>query len=69
MEINNSGLNPKNTTSVKCDECECETFREVIFIRKASKLLTGTSNDAIIPIPTFQCTNCNHINIEFTPKI
>lgn len=58
----------KNSVSVKCESCEGETFREIVFIRKISKLLTGTTNDSLIPIPTFQCATCGHINEEFTPK-
>lgn len=61
-------IDPKNTTPIKCEECENETFVEVVFIRKASKLLTGQTQDAIIPIPTFQCASCKHINKEFVPK-
>lgn len=62
------GLNPRDTTAVQCEECKCEKFEEVLFIRKASKLLTGASKDSFIPIPTFQCKSCGHINKEFTPK-
>ena len=40
-----------------------------MFIRRASKLLTGQANDSMIPIPTFQCDACSHINKEFLPKI
>jgi len=61
-------IDPKNTTEVKCEECENPTFREVVFIRKASKLLTGQANDSMIPIPTFECAKCGHINKEFTPN-
>jgi hypothetical protein len=61
-------IDPKNTTAIKCEKCECETFREVVFIRKASKLLTGQATDSVMPIPTFQCSSCGHINKEFTPK-
>ncbi len=58
----------KNSTAVKCDECQGETFREVMFMRKISKLFTGSANDSYIPVPTFQCASCGHINQEFTPK-
>jgi uncharacterized Zn finger protein len=61
-------IDPKNTTAIKCEECENETFQEAVFIRKASRLLTGQPQDTIIPIPTFQCTKCGHINKEFTPN-
>lgn len=56
----------KNSTAVKCEECENETFKEVTFIRKISKLYTGSTTDSVVPVPTFQCSKCDHINKEFT---
>ncbi len=61
----------KNSTAVKCQNegCENELFKEVVYIRKVSKLITGAPNDSYIPIPVFQCSVCSHINKEFIPKI
>ena len=59
----------KNSTSIKCESCEGETFIEVLYLRKISKLLTGAPTDTIAPIPAFQCSKCGHINTEFIPKI
>jgi hypothetical protein len=61
----------KNSTPVKCQNegCEAETFREVVYIRRVSKLITGAPNDSYLPIPVFQCSVCSHINKEFIPKI
>lgn len=56
------------TTAFTCDECGCETFTQVIFLRKASKFLTGTDQDAVIPVPSFACSKCGHVNEEFQPK-
>ena len=56
------------TTGIVCDKCGSETFQEAVLIRKASKFLTGTAQDAIIPIPTFACTQCGSVNAEFLPK-
>ena len=67
-QFSTPGINIQQTTEVKCEACENETFVEVAFIRKASKLLTGSSSDSLIPIPTFACSKCHHINKEFTPK-
>ena len=61
-------IDPKNTTAVKCEKCEHDRFKEVMFIRKVSKLLTGQTNDSMMPVPTFQCDSCGHINKEFLPK-
>lgn len=56
------------TTAIVCDECSCESFTQVVFLRKASKFLTGTDQDALIPIPSFACSKCGHVNEEFQPK-
>jgi hypothetical protein len=61
-------IDPKNTTEVTCEKCSSNIFEEAVFIRKASKLLTGAANDSYIPVPTFKCVSCNHINKEFTLK-
>ena len=55
------------TTPIICERCNNSTFQESVLIRKASKFLTGTSQDAIIPIPTFCCSKCGHVNEEFLP--
>lgn len=62
----NIGLD--KTTPIVCDECGNDTFNQVLKLRKASKFLTGTDQDALIPIPTFECVMCHHINEEFQPK-
>jgi uncharacterized Zn finger protein len=55
---------------VKCEAegCENERFREVYMIRKISAIVTGSSKDSYMPIPTFECTKCGHINKEFAIK-
>jgi hypothetical protein len=37
-------------------------------LRKASKFLTGTAQDAIIPLPVFSCSKCGHVNNDFLPE-
>lgn len=69
MKMQMPSLDIRKTSAIQCESCENETFTEVVFLRKASKLLTGSSQDQIVPIPTFQCSKCGHINKEFTPKI
>jgi len=61
----------KNSSAVVCEleDCSSETFTEVVYIRKVSKLVTGAPKDSFVPIPTFQCSKCGHINKEFIPKI
>jgi uncharacterized Zn finger protein len=55
------------TTAVVCDECGGEVFTDSVMLRKASRFVTGTAQDAIIPIQVFMCTNCGSINDEFLP--
>lgn len=56
------------TSTLTCEECGHLYFEEVLHIRKVSGLLTGTGQTSYLPIPVFQCTNCNHVNEEFLPK-
>jgi hypothetical protein len=58
----------EETTALTCDECGSELFREATMIRKASRFITGTPQDALIPIPVFACLKCNHVNEFFLPK-
>jgi hypothetical protein len=56
------------TQEVLCEECDNNTFEQVVMLRTASRFLTGTPQDALIPIPTFACTKCHYINEDFKPK-
>ena len=56
------------TTPIICEECKNETFQSVTFLRKISKFIAGTDQDALIPIPSFACAKCGYINEEFQPK-
>jgi hypothetical protein len=60
----------KNSTGIKCEneECDSETFNQVFYVRKVSKILTGAPKDSYVPIPTFQCSKCSHINNNFKGK-
>lgn len=56
------------TTPFTCEACNSSVFQEGVLLRKASKFLTGTTQDAIIPIPVFSCSKCGHVNQEFLPE-
>ena len=64
----NLNISLDKTTPLVCEECQCETFTQVTFLRKVSKFIAGTDQDALIPIPSFACTACGHVNDEFQPK-
>lgn len=54
--------------AVKCEKCENDTFQDVVYLFKISKLITGGPQDTLVPMPSFKCTACGHINAEFTPN-
>jgi hypothetical protein len=37
----------------------------VTIIKKVSKLLTGSPTDEMVPMETYVCTECSHINKDF----
>ena len=63
----NLNITLDKTTPVTCDECGGETFQEVVLLRKASRFVTGTAQDALIPIPAFACVKCGHVNEDLLP--
>jgi uncharacterized Zn finger protein len=63
----NVNITLDKTAAVSCDECSHEVFQEGVMLRKASRFITGTAQDAIIPIQVFSCVKCGHVNEEFLP--
>jgi hypothetical protein len=57
-----------NSTPIVCESCGNDTFREATYLRKISKLLTGSPEDMIVPVPTFTCSKCFHVNEQFKVK-
>jgi len=55
----------KSTTPITCSECESEYFSEALMLRKASRLITGSVKDTIIPIKMMRCADCGNVNDEF----
>ena len=45
-----------------------QIFQEAVVLRKISKFLTGTSEDAVIPIPVFIDIKTGKILLEMLPK-
>lgn len=64
----NLNISLDKTQEISCDECSHLVFQEGLMLRKASKFLTGTAQDALIPLPVFSCAKCGHVNEEFLPE-
>lgn len=58
----------EKTLPMLCEACGNSTFQEALLLRKVSKFLTASAKDSILPIPTFICTKCSHVNAEFIPE-
>ncbi len=55
-------------TEMKCQECGGTVFIPGTKFLKISKIVTGTKNDAIIPVELYLCGDCGEINQELLPN-
>ena len=72
MDFNLSGgqkpkiqVNIMDSPEIRCEACDCPYFRKVTVIKKISKLLTGSADDQLVPMETYCCDKCGHINKDF----
>jgi hypothetical protein len=54
------------TTPLVCD-CENETFKEVMYLRKESRLMSGLPEDRLVPIQLLACDKCGILVESFIP--
>lgn len=57
----------KNAKTLACEECGHTTFNNVFMIKYISALLSPNGQEVHVPIPTFACSKCDHINKAFLP--
>jgi hypothetical protein len=64
-----SNIRFDQTSGVVCEKCGGSIFSEAMYLRKVSKFLVATTSDKdqLIPVPTFYCVSCKHVNKEFSP--
>lgn len=55
----------KQQPTVTCSKCGGKFFKEVVLIKKVPALLTGNSEDTLVPFPTYRCDDCGHVDEEF----
>ena len=53
------------TTPVKCEKCENQTFKQTLLLRKVSPLVSPNGQEQYVPIAVFACEKCGHVNSEF----
>jgi len=57
----------KECPTVFCENCDGVYFRETFFFKRVPKLMTGASEDTLVPYPVYKCDNCGHINKGANP--
>ena len=58
-------IDMSKSTSIKCDKCENETFKQTLIISKLSALVSPNGQETIIPTAVFACESCGHVNEDF----
>ena len=51
-----------------CENCGGKYFRQVQGFKRLSALISPTGKEQIVPMPTFRCDDCGHVNKAFLPK-
>jgi len=67
--MDNLDLRPKidlkQQPTITCSKCDSRFFKEIVLIKKVPALLTGNSEDTLVPFPTYRCDDCGHVDEEF----
>jgi uncharacterized Zn finger protein len=48
-----------------CENCGSEYFKEVVLLKRVSRIYTGSSEDTLVPFPTYMCEKCGNVNKDF----
>ena len=64
---NKINIDLSNVESIICDsdECKSEYFSPTFVIKKLSALMSPSGQETLIPLQTFKCDMCGHINELF----
>ena len=60
-------VNLQDAEDVVCEECKNAYFVPAVMIKRLSPLVSPTGQEAMVPVQTFQCNQCNHVNSQFIP--
>jgi len=64
---NKINIDLSNVDSIRCDSdgCDSEYFSPTFVIKKLSALVSPSGKETLIPLQTFKCDKCGHINALF----
>ena len=54
------------TSAIKCEKCENQTFKQSLFLRKLSALVSPNGQETLVPVQVFACEKCGNVNSEFS---
>ena len=60
-------LKAEDLVDIICENCGSRYFKQVNAFKRLSALVSPTGKEQIVPVPTFRCDDCGHINEEFEP--
>ena len=69
MDTSQLRVNPSDLQDVSCEKCGNDTFREACFVKRVPALLSPTGKDSYLPVATFACLSCGHVNEPFRPQL
>ena len=58
-------IDMSQTTPIKCEKCENQTFKQTLLLRKVSALISPNGQEQYVPVAVFACEKCGHVNTEF----
>ena len=67
FESQQQQVNIAATLPVVCEECGNETFKDVMYMRKESRLASGLPMDRMVPIQLIACEKCGVLAESFIP--
>ena len=53
--------------TILCEKCGNGLFIQSFFLKKVSRLVSPTGQEAVIPVQVYSCGNCGHINSKLNP--
>lgn len=68
QQITQPQIDLAQTTPLTCKNCGHDIFVEGSKFRIISKLLVGSAQDSVLPIPVYLCASCGDILEALMPK-
>lgn len=64
-EKNLPKIDLREQPTLSCEKCGSIYFKEIVLIKKVSRIYTGSLEDTLVPFPTYRCDDCGHVNDDF----